>query len=122
MYFINATFTVPGKPSKKRISTTAPADAKTANLGATSRAKKAKTGSASSSTTMIAPTLPAKKVDPDVASRALNAAVASGVKSATGEVEEESLNLALAAGYSKYFILVQVANQRGDGDQKPASN
>lgn len=114
MYFINATFTVPGKTTKKRVSkAAAPADAKKAKTEATPRAQTVKTGIASTSTV--------KKVDADVARRALNAAVASGVKSATGEVEQESLNLALAAGYSKHFILVQVAKQRGDGDEKPAS-
>ena len=48
-------------------------------------------------------------------------AVASGVGSTTGEVDENILKLAVDAGLSKSSILAEVANQRGDGDQKPAA-
>lgn len=123
VYFVDLYYTVPGKATKKRAK--APS--------ATAANKRAKTGGTAAPAVASAPPLsagiaaakvplsPKKKVNPKDARNALDAAVFSGVSSATGVVDDEKLELAVNAGYSKHFILAQVAKQRGDGDQKPAA-
>jgi hypothetical protein len=92
VYFINVHYTVPGAASNN-------AKAKKP------RAKKAKA--------------PAKSNED--ASRVLRDAISSAVESATGEVDANCLQRALDAGYSEHFILARAAEERGDGDQKPAA-
>lgn len=113
VYFVDLYYTVPGKATKKRAK--APS--------ATAANKRAKTGGTAAPAVASAPSLsagiaaakvplsPKKKVNPKDARKALDA----------GVVDDEKLELAVNAGYSKHFILAQVAKQRGDGDQKPAA-
>jgi hypothetical protein len=122
VYFVDVIYTVPGgKVSKRRVK-------KTSTSAAAPAAKKAKTGGGAIEPA-TAPSVGAakapsavKKTNPEDARRALSAApIESGVSSTTGEVNDESLQLAINAGYSQHFILAKVAKQHGDGDQKPAA-
>jgi hypothetical protein len=92
--------------------------------------KKAKTENAvkpaavftySSDPTAISDLVSIMKANPDDTSSTLKAAIESGVNSITGQIDEESMKLALSHGYSKTFLLARLAKYRGDGDQKPAA-
>jgi hypothetical protein len=116
-YFINVVFKVPGEVQVTAESLDIPAavTASTTTAAAAVSIPLLSTAVASTVTSTI------RLTKPNDSRHALNAAVASGVESATGEVDKASMKLALDAGYSKHFILNQVANTRGDGDQKPAA-
>ncbi|KAL3775665.1 hypothetical protein ACHAWO_002694 [Cyclotella atomus] len=89
VYFVDVIYTVPGgKVSKRRVK-------KTSTSAAAPAAKKAKTGAPSA----------VKKTNPEDARRALSAAIESGVSSTTGEVNDESLQLAINGYLTIFFIL-----------------
>ena len=134
-YFVHVSFTVPGKKVRKKRTNNVPSataankksrtedDASFAKVSEPSLSARTTTAAARVSLSPIkgvSMPLLTKQANPEVARRALNAAVASGVSSATGEVDREMLQKALNCGYSVAFILSRVAKQRGDGDQKPA--
>ncbi|KAL3784879.1 hypothetical protein HJC23_012482 [Cyclotella cryptica] len=93
VYFINVIFTVPGEAMKND-----------------TRTKKFAFRSSQSHPS-----------NPEDASVYLRDAVASAVRSVTGEVDQQSLKRALDAGYSKHFVLAEAARQRSDGNLKPAA-
>lgn len=148
VYFVDLQFTVPGKLIKKRGNEAMAPPAKKARTGGSSRvaavdsapvavaasrgasaSSRAKTSSRVKKAAARRASAPSRakassrveKNNPEGARRALEAAIESGVNSTNGVVDQDSLKLAMNAGYSKQFILSSVAKQRNDGDQKPAA-
>ena len=117
-------FVVPGTPKPKKRA--APAAAKKKDPASKKKAKVVDDGylKPAAKKTKTSKPVAAKKVKskPNPAAKAaLQAAVDSTINGTNGEVDAKCLQRAVRAGYSKFFVLAEVAKQMEDGDSKPAA-
>ena len=112
-YFVNAVYKVPGKKKKAK---KAPSSKKAPAKKAPAKKRKAPTKPVAKK--------PIAKADPEKVAR-LEAAIASARSSSDGEVGAKEMKEALAAGYSKFFILAQLEDEEDSEseveDSKPAA-
>ena len=106
-YYVNAVYKVPGKKKKAK---KAPSSKKAP------AAKKAPAKKRKAHTKPVVKK-PAAKADPEKVAK-LGAAIASARSSSDGEVGAKEMQEALAAGYSKFFILAQLEEEEESGDEK----